>query len=686
MPDPTNPSDLERVLSGTKVPDSVKKDTWDAFVQTQSPKEFEDKLLGMPFDNDTRKKIWDLKANMGVDPTAKYDLTAHLGTPKGVGPEPGLLHKAAHELPTVGGVVGGIVGGRFGMPIRGAVVGGMAGQRALAYIDALSGKKPLPGFTEGLEDVATAGVEQGAFEGAGGAVSKVARGVLHEVAGPTERALLKESQKFGLNLSSSEVLSGTKAGKAMGAFQHGGMRSVFGKTIADSYRKEGVSNASTFVQRALDSFGGSRTSTEIGTAAKGGLRLGKEGFRATTGKAYDEAVKAGPPVPMTDLKARAQRILQEEVLPLLEKFPAMQGKAGEAAAGKYSTQDLKQMLANARTPEQRQQIQVAMQGTLDDAIKVAGNTPVGKILKEILTADEEVSFDVATRYRERLMAAGKAPDELLGNRSKGTATLLGNMMRDQMAALNPEWAMASKAYGIDANLFKKKFIRSIALGDPEFVMNALSTKTGKINPTRVAALRTILMEKAPGTGKAADAAAGKTAWNGIRREWFARNVVGDNVATMADRMKKIDPDTLKAFFPDSQGATFIANAKTLGDALSKRMHEPNSRLYEILEISKIGGALGAGLLGVSKGGLMQGAEYAGATLATLEAVPALITWALYNPKMTEFLINGLTSKDPRIAASALFRVVGEFSKDHRLPDERTPLPPVPAGVSSGSVQ
>lgn len=708
------PQDLQKALDAANVSPDIKADAWDAYFGASSPDDFRQRFDKIKLPDDAKAKLWDLKFSGGID--AKPPAERRLGADQaktieaGSGPVADIFHRyAIHQgLPLFGGIAGEVIGGRFGMPIRGGAIGAGIGRRAVQYIDALTGRKPLPKTGEALEQVGATALEQAAYTGAGQVVKGLARGPLRsaaeqpsipatsqtaQVANPIFQAksaaarrqagvttagdLLETSNKYRLNLTTPEILAGTKAGSALGALQHGASRSIAGKTIAGTYRREGIERATKFITDALDKFASKTSAQGVGQSVKAGLRAGKEGFERTTRAELAKTIENGPTVPMDPLKGEAQRMFDEEIAPLLRDFPALAGKAGGQMQTNLSPQQFAKL-----APAQQQQLRQAMQQAFQDALAKHPNSPTAKIINEILSAGDNVSFDSAVRYSERLRDAGKLPDELLGKgRAKGAATHLANVFREHLATLNPDWAVASKAYGADARLFQKKFIRDIAQNDPEVLLNSLSTKTGKTTPSRIDALRTILLEKAGAGGDVKGAAAGKQAWNQLRRAWFAQNIVGDDVGKMAARIDKVDPDTLKAFFPDQQGQAFLDNARELAGALKARLHEPNSRLYEILEFSKIGAALGAGAFGLAQGGVGRGIEYAAATTATLEGVPGLVTWALYNPKMTNYLIKGLTDRDPSIAASSLFRLVGEYAKDTRVPGERgSTLPPVPGPV------
>lgn len=604
------------ILAPLAVDKPVKAAAWDVY-QEADRATFDRRLSALPLPEAAKTQLREAKYGRTQQQASSAPKPA-ANTPQ-LKPDStvGRIGRAAYSsIPmmtsTVGGAIAGTAGGATGtilgpegtvvgaatLGLLGANVGGMVGHGIQHIIDSIDA-----GATRVTGSFVDEGNRQMLYQMFGEAIAvplgMAGRAITSRLpklaldAGGKE-ALRANAEFGGLGLSTPELSRGA-FGKLV---QSAGTRSTAGQGIQNTVRAAGDSAATKAVSRIMDrAFGPVVTDTAAGSAtrdavtnaagrsakrlegalatkiapqtdaaavgrtAEAGVQAARRGFKQVQ-EEYGRIVKDSPPVDMRETKQQAWSIFREQVLPTLTSFPAL--GPNTAAFKRLQELGLKQQFSEVG-PQLAKVLET-------DAIKNL-NSPIIKTLRRVLTANEVVPFADAADFRSLLREAGRAPDELLGDKASGVATALQTQMRRTMAATSPAWDAAAAAYGPDAQRFQSDFVRNLIARDPESVLGSVSGKDGKMLSTRLESLHSLLLDlpSRGDTPNPEDVKAGQAAWDTIRAQWFRSDVFQGNVFGLKERLSKVDPAVLRAWFPDAAGKDVMGRAVKAADQFESKL-------------------------------------------------------------------------------------------------------------------
>lgn len=619
MPDP-QPDTAQGILEPLTIPKEAKAAAWDVY-QVADRDTFEKRLGALPLPKEIKAKLWDSKYGTPAQeapapaPTAAKD--PRITTPNAAKPASlksdsllGKIGRATYaELPMMGATIGAglasapfIAGApftagasAFAAPTAGLVGAGAGGLIAHGVQRIISSVTGLDAPIRSAGDEATAQMTgQVAGEGVGAVLGEAARGILAKAgldkgifrppAGSEAAAALEANSQVGLGLSTPEILGGP-AGRIA---QYAGTRSTTGQVLQRKIRDQGDKAAANAVGRVLDQF--STPTTEVGASdatqkivqglagkaskrlegaittklapatgtattgqiAREGAQAARRGLDAVQGE-FGKIVDEGPDLDIRSVKDVAWQRFRSDVLPTLLNFPSMGP----------NTQSYK-LLQKMNLAKDWMEAGPELARLLESDPILSGSSPMLRAYKRILTAKDTVPFRAAANMRSALRESGKAPDELLGSTAQGFSTHLATQMRKVMADAHPAWDAAAAAYGPDARDFHEKLVEGLIGKDPEVFLKTLTSGDGQIMSTRVRSLGHLLLGTATKSAQPGDAEVGKKAWDTVRSEWMRRNVFQGDVFGLADRIKKVDPEVLRAWFPDAAGKDVLQRAVQAG--------------------------------------------------------------------------------------------------------------------------
>lgn len=510
-------------------------------------------------------------------------------------------------IPDVTGMLGGIGGATVGLAAgpEGAAIGGLAGagaggaggrliQRGIDYV----GGRP-----EALQNPRSEGEEatrQMTFEGAGRVFSGLFGRFRGRLAPTTQEVAdrLADNKRYGLNLSVGEITGSP----AMQRVQRLAQRGIAGSSRQKAAQARTDAAAQKAVTSILDTLGTPGTTTGTGVAvqeavqdaagrgqrrlegsvatnlapktgmgtsgqtAETGVQAGRTAF-TKQGEAFGQMVNEAPPVDMTSMHQEAWRIFNEEIMPTLIENPASGPKSAE-------WQKIVRMYRQASARGERLELSPATLKALSDAaLEKAPYGPL-RVINQVLATPAEMSFRGALGLRGTLRDAGKGTELLAGDKAEALATFFEtggrtgefSGLRGLLNETHAPYEAAAEAYRTNRNLFQSTFIQKVAESNPESVLSTLTNAEGRMNASRVRELSQVLNGLPKTYGNAEEIAQGKKAWDTLRAEWFRRDVMQDNVFGLSDRMKKVDPDVLAAWFPDLQGKNVLKQATVTANA------------------------------------------------------------------------------------------------------------------------
>ncbi len=505
------------------------------------------------------------------------------------------------ELPVVGTVAGGAAGAVMGAE-AGAGAGGALGRGIQGGIDTLFGRP------EGLQNPRGVGEEanrQMMFETVGRAFG----GLLDRFRGrlapttPDVADRLHTNREYGLRLSPGEITDSPGIRRT----EYLAQRGIGGYARQKAAQRRTDAAAQKAVGSILDNIGPVGTSTGAGAAvqetvqgAAGREAAGVEGSIASnlapktgmgaTGELAEKGVKAGrtafarqqdayskfiadaPPVDVGPLHAEAWRIFNDEIMPKLIENPALGPKTAE-------WQKVVRMYQQASKSGSRLALSPATTKALSDAaLEKAPYGPL-RVVNQVLATPAQMSFSGALALRGTLRDAGKGQELLAGDLAEGLATYFetGSLtsefkgIRGLLVEAHPLYEQAAEAYRTNRALFQSTLVEKVAASNPESVLATLTNAEGRFNASRIKGLARVLGELPQTYGTDEEVQAGKQAWDTLRAEWFRREVVQDNVFGLSDRMRKVDPDVLTAWFPDMAGQNVVQRATVAGKAFESSL-------------------------------------------------------------------------------------------------------------------
>ena len=565
-----------------------------------------------------------------------------------------------------------------------------------------------------MTDVALSGLWQGALDLTGRIIGVPLKGgwFKPKATAVEDQSVRAADKAFGLNLPAEESGRSRALAQITRATQAISHRSVGGKIIADTARETGERNAIAALEKDLDSMSGlARPSAmSMGAQAKAGLTRAKGGLELA-GKQVGETAEKTPPLDITpfqrDIRAfvdtrlrplaeetsgasrlrEAAQALQSQpldVTPELDKLNVGAGSRGLIKPG----HPIYQMAEKAAQEARDKQVQVMLKQADKLTERKLAQSAVYKKAQDLLRMRETVDFSVLKEARTALRRLGKDPDVLLGEGDKPVYTHFKSELSDLMEKASPDFAKASEVYGAGARLFRSKIVTEAMKQDPEQVVALLKRKA----PTRVRVLREALLNWSgyvpPGASadviKAAKARAmqGRLTWESIRTTWFYESLLKDNQGKLdpiglIKRIRSTSPDVLREMFgSDVAGKRLLQHATDIGTAMARHPETEGGRIMLFMEVGRIAFATATGY----SHGAVSGLEVLGA----LEFVPAMITWALYNPAAKQYLIEGFNAANTKMATAAFLKLGDAFMRTQVIPaatGKRSPSPGYPFAVS-----
>lgn len=524
-------------------------------------------------------------------------------------------------VPQVTGMIGGAMGATVGAPagpagaatgsLAGAGAGGVVGRGIQQGIDVLLNR---PAALQNPNSYGQEATQQMTFEGLGrafgGLVDRFKGRLDPTLISPDVSERLATNRKYGLRMTPGEITQQPGLQRT----QYLAQRGLTGYSIQKNAQVKGEQAAQNAVSSILDTLGKPGTATSIGAetqdavkaAAERGVRrvsgavstnLAPRTGMGTTGEITEAGVQAGrtafarqgdlfhklvadaPPVDVTPLQQEAWRVFNDEIMPRLEQNPALAPKGPE-------WQRVVRLYRQASQNGGVLQMSDATRKALADA--ALDKAPYGplRVINQIVSTPGTISFDSALALRGALRDAGKGTDLLAGDAAQSLATYMetGGRLADEkgfgglrglMNDTFPLYEQAAEAYRTNRQLFESNLVEKVASSNPESVLQTLTSGEGKFNASRIRSLKRVLIDlpqQYPGD-KDPQAAieAGKKAWDTVRAEWFRRDVLQDNVFGLSDRLKKVDPDVLRSWFPDLAGKNVLAHAEVTGKAFESHL-------------------------------------------------------------------------------------------------------------------
>jgi hypothetical protein len=509
------------------------------------------------------------------------------------------------ELPLVGTVAGAGAGALLGAE-AGAGAGGIVGRGIQGGLDTVFGRP------DALRNPRSAGTEasrQMLFETSGralgGILERIAPSLRGTVAPKTPEAVERAgtNKEFGLGLSTGTITDNPRAQR----LEYLAQRGMGGYGIQKAAQAKTDAAAEKAVGGILDSLGPRGTSTAAGEVAQDAItdaatrgarrvegavatnlaprtgmgttgELGAEGTQAARTSfarqqdAFNKLIAEAPPVDMTDMHAEAWRVLRDEIMPKLIENPSLGPKTKE-------WQNVVRLYRKASESGGQFALSPTTLKALEDAaLEKAPYGPL-RVVNQVLATPNAMSFSGALGLRSTLRDAGKGEELLAGDAAEALATYFETGSRTSpfrgiRGVLGDTYApyeAAAEAYRTNRNLFKSAFVEKMAEANPEAVLATLTGNEGRFNASRIRQMSQVLQDLPKTWGSDEEIAAGKQAWDTIRAEWFRREIAQDNVFGMAERMKRVDPDVLRAWFPDLAGQNVLKQATVTANAFESKL-------------------------------------------------------------------------------------------------------------------
>lgn len=507
----------------------------------------------------------------------------------------------AVAVPGVGAVPGAPLGAALGAE-TGAAVGGLAGRGIQYGIDTIFNR---PDALRNPRSVGEEATRQMEFETAGRAFGNIVGRFQGSLAPKTTEIAdrLATNQRYGLGLSPGEITNSPGVRRT----EYLAQRGVGGYARQKAAQARTDAAAQKAVSSILDTVGPTGTSTGAGKAvqetvqdaavrgqnrlggavstniapatgmsstgdlAKAGVQAGRKAF-ALQSDQFGKMVKEAPPVDVTSLHDEAWRVFNDEIMPKLVENPSLGPKTAE-------WHKVVRAYRSASANGSRLQLSPTTRKALADAaLEKAPYGPL-RVINQVLATPAEMSFSGALALRSTLRDAGKGEELIAGDTAKALATYFetGSLtsefkgIRGILNDTHAPYEAAAVAFNTNRRLFKSAFIKKVVGSNPEAVLSSLTTAEGRINASRIRKVSQVLQGLPKTYGSPDEIAAGEKAWNTLRAEWFRRDIMQDNVFGLSDRLSKVDPEVLQAWFPDVAGKNVMKQAKVTASAFESHL-------------------------------------------------------------------------------------------------------------------
>lgn len=315
--------------------------------------------------------------------------------------------------------------------------------------------------------------------------------------------------------------------------------------------------------------------TGLGTAgqtAEAGVQAGRTAF-ARQSDQFGKMVNEAPQVDVTPLHDEALRIFNDEIMPALIENPSLGPK------NNADWQKVVRAYITASKNGSRLELGPATRKALaDSALEKASYGPL-RIINQVLATPAEMSFRGALNLRGTLRDAGKGTDLIAADKAQalasyfetGSRTSQFQGIRGILNETHAPYQAAAEAYATNRSLFQSAFVEKVADSNPESVLATLTNAEGRFNASRIRQMSQVLQTLPKTYGTPDEVQAGEKAWNTLRAEWFRRDIMQDNVFGLSDRLSRVDPDVLQAWFPDVAGKNVMKQAQVTASAFESHL-------------------------------------------------------------------------------------------------------------------
>lgn len=499
------------------------------------------------------------------------------------------------------GGVGGAVGAAFA-PETGGLSIPVVGMAAPAILGAMTGGvaeeagEQLAEHRSSASDIATAGLQQGAYEAAGqiipwGVKAATRRVLAYPVSRNAAAALNTAREATTARLADALDTAQRAAGDVKagaGRDVRFSRRDVAGRVVdAKQAAAKGVAAAETAgatdVQRAQDQavaaeiaarkpfsdlVGQSPTAVTAGRQADAIIRGPAQQARDLAGQAVDKAAKEGPMIDLRPLKKEAQAVV-DRISPPETSFPRKVGEGVdaqirqqlEASTGKT----IEQMRADPRyanvlaaagvdtTPLSSAQAEVSR-----DMLK----HPAMSVVNRILNAEDQVPFYDAHLWKVELQNAlqGTADKAVKKQVTSITEHLTGQLR--QALNVSPAYNDATAKYAAIIPLYTKEYaaaFRRTAATNPESLVKMIKAD----KPTSLRMLRDLLVQQSAEVGRGAE---GQQAWDTVRGAWAHSNILNKGIEGIDGQLAKLPKEFADIYFGDANGQQVLQNLRQISSA------------------------------------------------------------------------------------------------------------------------
>ena len=562
-----------------------------------------------------------------------------------------------NNAPIIGGGLGGVLGG-----VPGAIIGGTAGQTAKQMYRASTGLplrvglfdrnqaegKPL----EMAADTLLAGVGQGLLEKGGRALSRPIEGVMTGLFNPLKsKGLTPEaiqlsrniedlSQRHGLMLTAPEINAGTRSGSLGGSLQRVGQSGVFGNPIASHYQDVGERNAKTLMANMLSALAPDLESRPGGQAINSAVEQASDIFHREGGQVIESILN-------------------------------------DAAKNnvKVDVRQLQQTVVN--------EIRKNLQAHSPDNPLLKMDKETADIFRGILKLPEDTPFITIKAILNKLGEIGDSKNPLMSPKTQGTAKFLYGKTLD---AIDSTLKTGSRANPMTANIAQRfnNWRQFYAEGGELFGESSLASlaRTARTEPEKLVekigygdvSKAQALQDAILGYSKFATPAerqANLDAWNVLQRRFAQQKLLMGSDGTvdlygLKTRLNGFGDETLRRIYNTPKGQAFLSNARLLAEAMDRVQ---KNRGVSLVGMSRLINGIAASVGLADYGYHRNSTEAIGAALG-VEAVPALITAALYSPTATRYLVNGIGQQAAGAVGPATANILRAFQV--ALQSESTP--------------
>jgi hypothetical protein len=543
----------------------------------------------------------------------------------------------------VGGIGGGLLGGVAGSAGGAALFGAL--EQGLEETGIFGGPPPPPDSTMAGR-IATAGAWQGGMDVMGTGIARGVTGAFKRIVTPSvsrtateyfedkKREVLDAMRWTADTLRLEEMfksLARTRVERELGAETRGAVRKVAkeagdarhaARTAAQGARTATARTAEQDVAAAQSASALSKGMYEsAGEAAQGDLdkrfaALASDAPAETAagqsvsevfethamkakrayGQAIDDAADAGPDINIASLKAEAERLLREEVLPPEQAFPRRvpptdmsplstpprtpddlpvnpseallrPGGIEPPKAGRMTPLpgEPPPRLSDARDQLARSPVEGGpprlTEDPLDQLTRRVSEAeaermvqhPALAILTRIRNAPNVVKFKEAHLWKQQLQEALRGTyDDVVRNKVTGMTDRLAGELR-RLLAVDPAYNAATANYQRVAPIFEgpaAETIRRVAREEPAKIVQMLSPN----DPQQARFLVGLMTEMAEQGGGEAGKRAGAQALASVQQEWLRRNVLNKGLKGLGEQVAKLraNGEFMEALFPSQE--------------------------------------------------------------------------------------------------------------------------------------